>query len=83
MLTLNLAAEIMENKRTVADARELYGDTAAVFVLGRDTPYAEQLLFDSPAGETGDPDESIVASDMVEQLKEKLNDLTDNGDVPQ
>lgn len=82
VLTLNLAVEIMEGRRTVDDARELYGDTAAAFVLGRDAPYAEALQFSSPDGKTADPDESIVASDMLEQMKEKLKDLTGNGDVP-
>ncbi len=82
MLTVNLAVEIMEGRRTVQEARELYGETAAAFVLGRDAPYAERLSVDVPAGDTNDPDESIVASDMVEQMKEKLKDLAGEGDVP-
>jgi hypothetical protein len=82
MLTLNLAVEIMEGRRTVEDARELYGDTAAAFVMGRDAPYAEKLLLDQPAGNTADPDESIVASDMVEQMKEKTKDLVGEGETP-
>jgi hypothetical protein len=56
-LTLNLAVEIMEGRRTVEDARRLYGDTANAFVLGRDAPYAEGLLFQPPTGETGDADD--------------------------
>lgn len=82
MLTVNLAVEILEGRRTVDEARELYGETAAAFVMGRDAPYAEKLLFEPPAGDTNDPDESIVASDMLEQMKEKLKDMVGEGDVP-
>ncbi len=82
MLTLNLVVDIMEGRRTVEEARELYGDTAAAFVMGRDAPYAERLLFDSPAENTADPDEAIIASHILEQMKEKLEDLTGDGDVP-
>lgn len=82
VLTLNLAVEIMEGRRTVDEARDLYGETAAAFVMGRDAPYAEKLLFDIPTDDTADPDESVIAEDMLEQAKEKLKDLLGNGDVP-
>jgi hypothetical protein len=61
--TVNVAIEIMEGKRTVEEARGLYGDTAAAFVIGRDAPYAEKLLFNPPTEDTGDPDEFIVSGD--------------------
>lgn len=82
MLTLNLAVEIMEGRRTVEEARNLYGDTAAAFVMGRDAPYAERLLFDPPARDTADADEATIASHMLEQMREKLKDLASEGDVP-
>lgn len=82
VLTINLAVEVMEGRRTIDEARDLYGETAAAFVMGRDAPYAEQLLVDIPEGDTNDPDESIVASDMIEQIKEKFKDLVGEGDVP-
>lgn len=82
-LTLNLAVEIMEGRRTIEEARDLYAETAAAFVMGRDAPYAEKLLFDIPSEDTADPDESVVASDMLEQIKEKAKDLLGDGDVPQ
>ena len=81
-LTLNLMVEILEGRRTVEDARRFYGETASAFVLGRDAPYAEGLLFDPPAQETADPDESIIASGMVHQAKEKVKDLFGAGDPP-
>jgi hypothetical protein len=44
-LTLNLAVEIIEGRRSVEDARRLYAETAAAYSMGRDAPYAERLLF--------------------------------------
>jgi hypothetical protein len=82
-LTINLAVEIMEGRRTVAEARDLYGDTAAAFVMGRDAPYAERLLFTPPGEETADPDEAIIGSHVVDQIKEKFKDLVGGGDAPQ
>lgn len=81
-LTLNLAVEILEGRRTVEDARRFYGETANAFVLGRDAPYAEGLLFDPPAEETADPDDSIIASGMAHQVKEKIKDVFGAGDPP-
>lgn len=64
------------------DARRLYGETANAFVLGRDAPYAEGLLFTPPTAETADPDESIIASGMAHQLKEKVKDAFGAGETP-
>lgn len=82
-LTINLAVEILEGRRTVEDARRFYGETANAFVLGRDAPYAERLLFDPPTAETGDPDESIIASGMAHQAKEKIKDIFGAGHPPE
>lgn len=82
MLTLNLAVEVMEHRRTVEEARELYAESAAAFVIGRDAPYAEKLLFDLPGKDTADADEAIIARDMVGQMKEKLKDLAGEGEIP-
>ncbi|WP_219420200.1 hypothetical protein [Pseudonocardia nigra] len=81
-LTLNLAAEIIEGRRTVEDARRFYGETAAAFVLGRDAPYAERLQVVPPRAETADPDESIIAGPMADQIAEKLKDLVGRGEPP-
>jgi hypothetical protein len=83
VLTLNLAVEILEGRRAVEDARELYAETAAAYVMGRDAPYAERLLFDPPEQETADPDEVIIASGFAEQVKEKFKDLVGQGEPPQ
>ncbi|MFF3342778.1 hypothetical protein [Streptomyces flavidovirens] len=72
-LTLNLAVEIIEGRRTVEDARRLYGETAAAFVMGRSAPYAEKLLL-TPPGNTTDPDESVIPQSMADQAIEKVKD---------
>jgi hypothetical protein len=79
ILTINLAIEIMEGRRSVDDARELYSETAAAFVMGRDAPYAEGLRFEVPSEDTADPDEAVVAGDMLAQMKEKLKDVVGDG----
>lgn len=81
MLTVNLGSisvDIM-GRRRAEEARDLYGERAAAFVMGRDAPYAEPLLFQQPAGDTADPDESIGASDMLEQMMEEAKDLVGEG----
>ena len=82
-LTLNLAVEIIQGKRTAEDARRFYGETAAAFVMGRPEPYAEGLLFEPSSGETGDPDEGIVATGMAHQAVEKVKDVFGAGKPPQ
>ncbi len=81
-LTINLAVEIIEGRRSVEDARRFYGETSAAFVLGRDAEYAERLLVSPPARETADPDESIIVGPMANQITEKLKDLVGGGDPP-
>lgn len=82
-LTLNLAVEIIEGRRSVEDARRFYGETAAAFVMGRPAPYAEKLQFTPPSGETADPDEAIIAQAMVDQAIEKAKDVLGVGRQPQ
>lgn len=64
------------------DAHRLYGKTANAFVPGRDAPYAERLVFAPPTQETADPDESIIASGVSHQVKEKIKDAFGAGETP-
>jgi hypothetical protein len=82
ILTLNLAVEIIDGRRSVEDARELYAETAAAYVMGRSAPYAERLLFTPPAQGTADPDESNLAPEMAEQVAEKIKDMVGAGTPP-
>ncbi len=82
-LTLNLAVEIIEGRRTVEDARRLYAETASAYAMGRDAPYADGLLFTPAVEETADPDEAMAAQSMAHQAKEKIKDAFGAGDTPQ
>jgi hypothetical protein len=73
-LTLNLAVEIIEGRRSVDGARKLYAETAAAYVMGRPAPYAEGLMFTPPAEGTADPDQAILAPEMAQQMVEKVKD---------
>jgi hypothetical protein len=81
-LTLNLAVEIIEGRRTVEDARRFYGETAAAFAMGRPAPYAERLQFTPPQGDVADPDEAIIGSAMARQGIEKIKDAFGAGELP-
>ncbi len=74
-LTLNLAHDIVTGKRTVEDARRFYAETASAYVMGRDAPYAEGLLFESAEEGVADPDEAIIAGPMAGQTVEKVKNL--------
>lgn len=80
ILTLNLVHEIINGDKTVDEARQFYAETASAFVMGRDAPYAEKLLFDVPQGDTTDPDERIDPGPMAHQAGEKVRDLYRNTD---
>ncbi len=82
-LTLNLAVEILQGRRSVEDARRFFGETAAAFAMGRPAPYAEGLLFDPPNEDTADPDEAIIKSAMAHQTVEKAKDVFGAGEPPQ
>lgn len=75
ILTLNLAHEIVTEKRSVEDARQHYAEQASAYVMDRKAPYVEKLLFDVPDGATADLDESIIGEPMAQQMAEKVKDL--------
>jgi hypothetical protein len=81
-LTLNLAVELIEGRRTVDDARRLYAETAAAYAMGRPAPYAEKLLFTPPTSSTADRDEAILAPSMRHQMTEKTKDAFGAGKPP-
>ncbi len=74
-LTINLAVEIMAGQRTVENARCFYAETMSAFLMGRPAPYAEGLLHEPPAGETGDPDVPMIARALADQAAEKVKDV--------
>lgn len=75
MITLNLMHEIVIGNRSVDEAREKYAEQMSAYTLGRSAPYAEQLLFEPPDGETTDPDEANMAGEMAGQVAGKAKDI--------
>ncbi|HVT37467.1 MAG TPA: hypothetical protein VHE78_00335 [Gemmatimonadaceae bacterium] len=60
-LALNLADEIIAGKRSVADARKMYGEQIMAMKAMQPAPYTMKLLFNVPMGGTGDPDHAVAA----------------------
>lgn len=75
MVTLNLMHEIVTGQRTVEEARHAFAEAISAYTLGRPSPYAERLLFDPPTGDTTDPDESLLAPHMANQMGQKAMDI--------
>ncbi|MBA2687105.1 MAG: hypothetical protein H0U64_03295 [Gemmatimonadaceae bacterium] len=55
-LAVNLAYEIATGKRSVDDARKMYGDQIMLMKAGKPAPYTERLIFNPPMGGTADAD---------------------------
>lgn len=55
-LALNLAHDIITDKKTVEEARDFYAKTAMKFKEGGTDPYTQGLQFSVPKGDTGDKD---------------------------
>jgi hypothetical protein len=73
-LALNLMHEIVSGKLTAEQARAVYTETAAAYVVSRSAPYAEAFQFDLPQDDTNDTDETTIAGAMVRQTVEKAKD---------
>jgi hypothetical protein len=74
ILTLNLMNDIVVRKYSVEEAREVYAQQASAFMLKRDAPYTQGLLFDVPQKDTADLDETNIPHAMMNQGKEKIKD---------
>lgn len=75
MITLNLMHEIVIGKRSVDEAREKYAEQMSAYMLGREAPYAEKLLFEPPHGSTVYLDESMIGGALASQIGKKAGDL--------
>lgn len=63
-LALNLADEIVRGKRSVEDARKMYGEQIMKMKAKQPAPYTEKLMF-TPMMGTGDPDHALAMSGMT------------------
>lgn len=80
IIALNLMHEIVTGKHTAETAREAYSEITSAFVMNRPAPYAEQLQFKLPEGNTIDTDEVTIADNLLSQAKEKFKDMTGQND---
>lgn len=62
-LALNLADEIVHGKRSVEEARKMYGDQIMKMKAKQPAPYTEKLMF-APMMGTGDPDRAVMMDHM-------------------
>lgn len=62
-LAVNLAHEIATGKRTVEDARKMYGDQIMAMKAKRPAPYTERLMF-TPMPKAADPDQPLPKAGM-------------------
>jgi hypothetical protein len=73
-LSLNLLNDIVTDKLSIEQARNVYAEQAAAYMMNRPAPYTERLMFDVTHGGTADLDESIISDAMLHQAKEKIKD---------
>jgi hypothetical protein len=59
-LSLNLVHDIVNGRRTVAQARQFYGEAMQAMMGGNPPPYTQGFQFDLPRGGTADPGQSIM-----------------------
>jgi hypothetical protein len=59
-LALNLADEIATGRRSVEEARKIYGEQIMAMKAGKPAPYTERLRF-RVSGATNDPDMSLMS----------------------
>ena len=64
-LALNLADEIARGRRSVADARQMYGEQIMAMKAMKPAPYTERLMFAPTTGGTGDADRPVSADPMT------------------
>ncbi len=67
-LALNLAHDVIIGRRSAEDARREYAEQATAFMLKREAPYTERLLFDVARGGTADLDKPKVGPMMKEMM---------------
>jgi hypothetical protein len=70
ILALNLANDIVNNKRTVDEARKFYADAMMQMMQGEKPAYITSLQFSAANGNVGDSDKTIMDMSKVKQMKQ-------------
>jgi len=60
-LAINLAHEVTTEKKSVEEARRVYGMTAMAFKKGKSSDYTSKLVFNMAKTVTADPDKPLAA----------------------
>lgn len=72
ILALNLAHDIIENKKTVEEARQFYADTMMKMMQGEESEYLKKLTFNISERDVNNPDETIMDMSKVKEMKKKM-----------
>lgn len=71
LLALNLANDVIQNKRTVEEARDYYADAIMKMLQGEKLPYVKELTFDLPQENITNTDVTTMDMSKVKELKNK------------
>lgn len=74
-LALNLAHGIIEDKKTVEEARQFYADTMMRMMQGEEHEYLKGLSFDILETDVNNPDVTIMDMTKVKEMKEKEKNM--------
>ena len=74
-LAINLMHKIVTGELNAEEARKVYTETAAAYVVSRSAPLAEGFQFELPQERTNDPDETTIAGAMLRQTTGKVKDV--------
>lgn len=76
LLTVNLMHDIVTGTKTVDEARHEFGEQTAGWMLNREAPYTEGVLFPAPSeSNTGYLDEPVMKEPTLHQGVEKVKDV--------
>lgn len=76
LIALNLANDIITGAKTVEFARKEYGRLAVLGMMGDEDAYLQDFQFTKRTN-TADPDETTVASSMMQAAKQKTSDAVE------
>lgn len=77
ILALNLMNEIVTGKLSAEKARDKYCEVTSAFMMNRSAPYAEKLQFVVAEEQKYETDVVMIADEIAEQAREKINDMVD------
>ena len=72
ILALNMMHEIVTGRKTAEEARELYTEQTAAYVMNKPAPYAEQFQFDLSAEEKFDTDKATIQDVGITETIKKI-----------